>query len=114
MLCDPGVVKRNNDNCLPIPLAASQALKTSGDASEKLGGNIADPSDPSLSYCVRCFVWRKGDAHHCRLCQRCVRKFDHHCSVFGRCIAGSGFKGNMKYFVTIKVFGMLGMCTAVV
>lgn len=42
-----------------------------------------------------------GAAHHCSICNRCVRDFSHHCGFFGRCIA----RGNMPFFRTIIATG---------
>lgn len=33
--------------------------------------------------------------------------------VFGRCIAGEGFGGNMGFFKTLIMMGVLGCCTCV-
>uniref|UniRef100_A0A3P9P9S0 Palmitoyltransferase n=1 Tax=Poecilia reticulata TaxID=8081 RepID=A0A3P9P9S0_POERE len=29
--------------------------------------------------CSRCEIYRPPRAHHCRVCQRCIRRMDHHC-----------------------------------
>jgi hypothetical protein len=80
---------------------------------------ISHPDDDNQdTFCVRCLVWRKSKPEtkyfHCAVCQRCVEYFDHHCSVFGRCIAGTAWKGNYKYFVTIAVVGMLAYWTTAI
>ncbi|GJE89925.1 hypothetical protein PsYK624_060370 [Phanerochaete sordida] len=36
---------------------------------------------PSLTKCKRCGEMRPERAHHCRICKRCVLKYDHHCPV---------------------------------
>jgi len=127
MFGDPGVIKRSESTCLPVPPSILEKIN----ASERVdfGANIVENG---LTYCVRCLVWRiPGSSgsdleccssaqvwdwcngtgnriHHCDTCQRCVEHFDHHCGVFGRCIAGQGFGGNMGYFKTILAMGNLG------
>eukprot|EP00106_Octopus_bimaculoides_P005682 XP_014773124.1 PREDICTED: palmitoyltransferase ZDHHC3-like [Octopus bimaculoides] len=29
--------------------------------------------------CMKCETYRPPRAHHCRVCQRCIRRMDHHC-----------------------------------
>lgn len=31
------------------------------------------------SVCTRCETYRPPRAHHCRICERCIRRMDHHC-----------------------------------
>ena len=110
MFGDPGVVERSELRCLPMPDDIADLLRA-GQAIPADMSNIEDPVQGT--YCVRCMVWRGHDekAHHCSTCQRCVTDFDHHCGVFGRCIAGRGFRGNMGYFKVIIFMALLGIVT---
>ena len=131
---DPGTVPCTEANALPLPGPVLQQLA----AGQPPPSNVREGD---RTYCVRCFVWRPPDpppapppaapgrggpcrgrwrarrpraTHHCRICQRCVREFDHHCGVFGRCIAGRGLRRNMPYFVGILAMGYLGGLTTAV
>ena len=118
LLDDPGTIKRSAENCFPLPPEVEEKLLT-GQPLTGLRNVIVD----GRSFCVRCCVWRESaglsrfdgvsNTHHCDTCQRCVRDFDHHCGVFGRCIAGEGMGGNMKYFKTIIAMLAVGILTCI-
>ena len=132
ILCgDPGVVPRSDATCFPIPEEVTRRISDERETHD----NRSNIIDGNRSFCVRCLVWRshpdpnggsslcggspcaRAKPNHCRICNRCVMHFDHHCGVFGRCIAGRGIQGNMKYFVTIIGVGycafFLSMVTAI-
>ena len=134
LMCgDPGVVQRTQESCFPLPeYVIHQYKKHRVEPGQPIGDGRNLQDDERGTYCVRCMVWRNPVAgkpdcctrwlvehggcapccdfppkkgHHCRTCQRCVLDFDHHCGVFGRCIAGRGFAGNMGYFKVIITTG---------
>ncbi|KAH8074796.1 DHHC palmitoyltransferase-domain-containing protein [Cristinia sonorae] len=37
----------------------------------------------TMSKCNKCATWRPERAHHCRICKKCVLKYDHHCPCVG-------------------------------
>ena len=122
LMGDPGTIKRTPENCFPLPEQVAELIRQGRPVE-----GLRNVRDGGRSFCVRCLVWRpdpqgrgddyseddfEGEVHHCSTCQRCVRDFDHHCGVFGRCIAGKGFAGNMGYFKIIISMGMAGCITS--
>lgn len=77
-LADPGIVKSGNDSFQLISqLAENQRLTP-------------------RHFCATCIVQKPLRSKHCRICNKCVERFDHHCPWTGTCI---GLR-NHAYFVT--------------
>ena len=54
--------------------------------------------------CVRCFVVRVPNTHHCSKCQHCIMKMDHHCPWINNCVG----LFNQKYFILFCYYCLLG------
>lgn len=118
-------VKRNPTTCFPIPdeilRGMDRAMSADGSLTVKQAlrkaanglGNIADPERPGSVYCVRCFVWRDEDGHHCSECNRCTSEFDHHCGVLGCCVGGNALRGNMWAFTGLLSMAAAGLVTMI-
>ena len=113
---DPGVLKRSQERCFPLPAAVLDKLAMR----ESLAG-MENVYEGGHTFCVRCCIWRpdappptyRDTVHHCSVCNRCVADFDHHCGVFGRCIAGRGWRGNMGFFKGILLCAFAGVVTCI-
>ncbi|XP_062215533.1 probable protein S-acyltransferase 17 [Phragmites australis] len=53
--------------------------------------------------CSTCKITRPARAKHCRICDRCVARFDHHCGWMNNCIG----EKNARYFVAFLVWHFL-------
>lgn len=112
-----GEIRRSRRTCYPIPAEVQDKLRQPDAVSLlSLMDNVPGPADSKTlgKYCVRCLVWRPprqenglGYPHHCRICQRCVVRFDHHCGLLGRCIVWTNF----PFFVVLVVLMPVGFVT---
>ncbi|UJR21184.1 hypothetical protein I4U23_024282 [Adineta vaga] len=52
------------------------------------------------TFCTWCLTRRPLRSKHCRLCRRCVSKFDHHCPWIDNCVGDK----NLRYFTGFVFF----------
>ncbi|XP_036406624.1 zf-DHHC domain-containing protein isoform X1 [Megalops cyprinoides] len=94
---DPGMV--------PLPDTAIDFSDLRSQSSRK-----NERSCEGWTVCSRCETYRPPRAHHCRVCQRCIRRMDHHCPWINNCVG----ELNQKYFIQFLFYTGLASLYSIV
>ena len=87
---DPGYVRRGGAVELR-PGGAEEAGAAGAEAGAAAGAEAGGPEGAEEEgegrrWCGQCGLWQPLRAKHCRVCDRCVRRYDHHCIWLGSCV----------------------------
>ncbi|XP_065562645.1 palmitoyltransferase ZDHHC3-like isoform X1 [Artemia franciscana] len=64
------------------------------------GNRASSEQKEGWTVCLKCEIYRPPRAHHCRTCNRCIRKMDHHCPWINNCVG----ERNQKYFLQFLIY----------
>ncbi|ESO88486.1 hypothetical protein LOTGIDRAFT_219211 [Lottia gigantea] len=94
---DPGFLPRN------IP-EYDQAIKQVAHFDEWKQGN-----NPLSQLCHTCRTVKPVRAKHCRICNRCIKEFDHHCPYIYNCVGYNNRVSFVIFVICVAINGLISI-----
>ncbi len=69
-----------------------------------------DADRQHLEFCKMCAGYKPPRSHHCRRCNRCIKRMDHHCPFINNCVGYS----NHSMFLLCIFFAFLSIAAGIV
>lgn len=88
---------------LRSPGVPSSSLPVASDA-EDGGEGVPQGFYNDYQYCYMCEGPKPPDAHHCRICGKCILDMDHHCPFIGNCVG----RANLRSFLIFLSWVLVG------
>jgi len=67
----------------------------------------------NYTLCTHCDDFKPPQAHHCRICKRCVLEMDHHCPFVNNCIGASNIRPFMLFLFWASTATFYNMCAGI-
>ncbi|CAF1978368.1 unnamed protein product [Rotaria magnacalcarata] len=74
---------------------------------------IEKSTQDALGYtkCLKCGVMKPPRAHHCKVCQKCVVRYDHHCPWINNCV---GYQNHVHFLLFCIYMAMIAAYATIV
>ena len=107
-LIEPGIIPRQHPKY--TKKNSEQEEREENDKENKEENKEVIPNIFKERFCNTCNIVRPPGTSHCRVCDNCVKNFDHHCYYISNCVG----KRNHKYFYLFLISGTIGSVKMVI
>ena len=111
-LIEPGIIPRQHPKYTKKNFEQEEKEENDKDNKDENKDESKEviPSIFKERFCNTCNIVRPPGTSHCRVCDNCVKNFDHHCFYISNCVG----QRNHKYFYLFLISGTIGSVKMVI